>query len=123
MTDKIKQLYNEGKTYEEMCNILGLTMAELTKEIRVLVLSGELVARTNNWGRKYKPRLTEEQKQKILEMYFEQKKTKLETIAHFGIHKTTFDRLVRKAIQQGLYKPKKRGFPKGKYKGWQLKGK
>lgn len=123
MTERIKELYNKSITYEEMCNILGLTMTKLIKEIRVLVQNGELVARTNNWGRKYKPRLTEEQKQKILEMYFEQKKTKLETIAHFGIHKTTFDRLVRKAIQQGLYKPKKRGFPKGKYKGWQLKRK
>lgn len=122
MTERIKELYDKSITYEEMCNMLGLTMAELVAEVRVLVQNGELVARTDNWGRKYKPRLTEEQKQKILEMYFEQKKTKLETVSHFGIHKTTFDRLVRKAIQQGLYKPKKRGFPKGKYKGWQLKG-
>lgn len=120
--DKIKQLYNKGTTYHEMCNILSLPLDKLLDIVRVLVEDGELVARSDRWGKKYRPRLTEEQKEEILHMYFVENKTRLETIKHFDIHSNTFDRLTRGAIRQGLFRPKKKGFAKGKYKGWQLKG-
>lgn len=120
MTNKILKMYNDY-TSQEICNILGISMAKLNKEVVELVDNGLLKPKSNNIGKKYKPRLSDEQKDIVLNDYFINEMTRFEIAEKYDINTTTLDRLVKSAVSSGLYKNKPKGFKKGKYKGWQLK--
>lgn len=130
--ERVKKLYKQRLTNQEIANLVGLTAVSVNNIIKPFILSGELEPKKASLqGRKITPKgqgkgayvkkgynpankkLSPEQEKDLLIDYFENNMTYKDIMIKYHLWQGSIKLRIDKAIRQGLYSHKRQDQQKG----------